>query len=254
MANRTINFYLGNQMKPALLLLPNLLGDHKYHEPFLPTSVDKAVASLDGLIAESETAGRRYLSRFQTKKTAQETPIAVYNEKSTAEEIDFFLEPIAKGERWGLVSDAGLPCIADPGARLVKRARQLGIAIQAYVGPSAILLGLMLSGFSGQSFSFHGYFDKEPKNREEQIKGLELASRKSGTTQIFIEVPYRNKHVLDHLVNTLRDDTWLCVAWDLTMPEQGVLSQPISQWKKSTFPNLEKKPAIYLFSAEPGKQ
>lgn len=236
-------------MKSALLLLPNLLGEHRHHELFLPASVDKAVASLDGLIAESETGGRRYLGRFNTAKSASEIPISVYHETSSDEEINFFLEPVVKGERWGLVSDAGLPCVADPGARLVKRARLLGLNIQAFSGPSSIMLGLMLSGMSAQRFSFQGYLAKEPQGRHKQIQELEATSRKEGATQIFIETPYRNKHLLESLVEKLSDDMWLCVAWELTLPTQGVLSQPVALWKKSPLPNLDKKNAIFMFSA-----
>lgn len=236
-------------MKSSLLLLPNLLGDHRHHEPFLPASVDKAVASIDGLIAESETAGRRYLGRFKTAKPPQEIPIAVYNEKSTDAEIDYFLEPIRKGERWGFVADAGLPCVADPGARLVRRARQQGINIQAFVGPSAIMIALMLSGFSGQHFSFRGYLDKEPQKRVKQIQDFEAISKKERSAQIFIEAPYRNKHLFESLMECLSDKTWLCVAWELTTPDQGVISLPVSQWKKITAPNLEKKNAIFMFTA-----
>lgn len=239
-------------MKSALLLFPNLLGDHRYHEPFLPTSIDKAVGTIDGLIAESESAGRRFLGRFNTKKPPNEIPIAVYNIHTKDEDLDFLLEPILKGERWGFVSDSGLPCIADPGSKLVRRARQQGVNIQAFVGPSSIMLGLMLSGLPGQQFSFHGYLEKEPVQRLKQIKNLESISKKEKMTQIFIEAPYRNKHVLESLLNGLSDQTLLCVAWELTMPEQGVVCQPIFQWKKCTPPNLEKKNAIFLFNASFG--
>lgn len=234
--------------KPALLLLPNLLGDSRHHELFLPVSVDRAVESIDGLIAESATAGRRYLGRFNTKRPAAEIPIAVFNEHTPDADIDFFLEPIRKGERWGFVSDAGLPCVADPGAKLVSRARQSGIVVQAFVGPSAVMLALMLSGLSGQNFSFNGYLDKDMQKREVQLKALEKRARADEATQIFIETPYRNKHALETLLKVLHDDTKLCVAWDLTLPAQGVVSQKVSQWKKSPLPQLEKRNAIFLFS------
>lgn len=234
------------QQKPALLLLPNVLGDVKHHSLFLPASVDKAVASLDGLIAESATAGRRYLGRFETKKPALEIPIALFNEHTPDQDIDFLLEPIRKGERWGLISDGGLPCVADPGAKLVSRASQSGIVVQAFSGPSSILLGLMLSGLPGQHFYFAGYLDKEPKNREIEIKELQKNSKAQQATQIFIEAPYRNMHLLESLLKTLNDTTHLCVAWDLTLPTQGVVSQKIERWKKSPLPNLEKKAAIFL--------
>lgn len=233
--------------KPALLLLPNVLGDVKHHAPFLPASVDKAVASLDGLIAESATAGRRYLGRFETKKPANEIPVALFNEHTPDADIDFLLEPIRNGERWGLISDGGLPCIADPGAKLVNRARQSGIIVQAFSGPSSILLSLMVSGLPGQRFYFAGYLDKEPKNREREIKELQRNSKTDGATQIFIEAPYRNRHLLESLLNVLDDASQLCVAWDLTLPTQGVVSQSVGLWKKSPLPNLEKKAAVFLF-------
>lgn len=238
-----------SKLKPALLLLPNVLGDVKHHALFLPPSVDKAVATLDGLIAESVTAGRRFLGRFETKKPANEIPIALFNEHTPDDDIDFLLEPIRKGERWGLISDGGLPCVADPGAKLVNRANQSGIVVQAFSGPSSILLSLMLSGLPGQRFNFAGYLDKEPKKREFEIKELQRNSKANQSTQIFIEAPYRNKHLLESLLNTLNDSTHLCVAWDLTLPTQGVVSQKIERWKKSPLPNLEKKAAIFLIYA-----
>jgi 16S rRNA (cytidine1402-2'-O)-methyltransferase len=235
--------------KPALLLLPNVLGEVKHHELFLPVSVDKAVSTLDGLIAESASAGRRFLGRFETKKPPNEIPIALFNEHTPDDEIDFLLEPIRKGERWGLISDGGLPCVADPGSKLVNRANQSGIIVQAFTGPSSILLALMLSGLPGQSFYFAGYLDKDPNKRVTEIKELYRHSKALKTTQIFIEAPYRNKHLLDSLLNSLSDNTQLCVAWDLTLPTQGIVSQSIQRWKKSPLPNLEKKKAIFLFSA-----
>lgn len=234
------------QAKPALLLLPNLLGEQAHHDLFLPASVDRAVASLDGLISESPTAGRRYLGRFQTKKPAQEIPIALYNEHTSDQDLDFLLEPIRKGERWGLVSDGGLPCIADPGSKLVARARQTGINVHAFVGPSSILLSLMLSGLPGQRFAFHGYLDKDPAKRKKQISSLAKRSRQEESTQIFIETPYRNKQTLEMLLETLDEQTQLCVAWELTLPTQGLLSQSLALWKKSPLPNLEKRNAIFL--------
>lgn len=237
------------EKKPALLLLPNLLGDMRYHQPYLPASVDKAMKDIDGLIAESVQGGRRYLGRFETAKPANEIPIALYNEKIKDVDYDFLLEPIQKGERWGYLSDAGLACVADPGSKLVRRARILGIPIQAFVGPSSILLALMQSGLPGQKFYFHGYLDKERPRRQREIQDMEKSSAKEGVTQIFIEAPHRNEHLLESLLEILDDETWLCVAWELTTPDQGIVSQPVRLWKKSPKPNLAKKNAIFLFSA-----
>ena len=236
------------KQKPALLLFPNLLGENQHHEVFLPASVDKAVASIDGLIAESDRAGRRYLGRFKLDKDHREIPIAICNQDTPDEDLDFLLEPIHEGERWGFVSDCGMPCIADPGAKLVRHAKQKGVVVQAFVGPSSIFLALMLSGLSGQSFAFNGYLNKDPETRVEQIKELEKKSEEDGSTQIFMETPFRNKHTLQSLVDTLDDSTYLCVAWELTLPDQGVLSQPVRLWKKSPLPNLDKRNALFLIN------
>lgn len=234
--------------KPTLLLLPNVLGECRHAEVFLPASVFKAMQTIDGLIAESDKEGRRYLSRFTTKKPTMEMPIALFNEHTPDSDLDFLLEPIVKGERWGLVSDAGLPCIADPGSKLVLRAIQRGIATQAFVGPSSILLALMLSGLPGQKFFFHGYLDREPSKRKKEIQKLAQQSQLEKATQIFMETPYRNQYTLEDLIATLPEGALLSVSWDLTLPTQGVMTQRISLWKKCTLPNLDKKPAIFLIS------
>lgn len=230
--------------KPALLLLPNLLGDVKHHQPYLPNSVDKAVATLDGLIAESEKGGRRFLSRFETKKPVREIPIALLNSKSTDEEIEFYLQPIREGQRWGLVSDAGLPCIADPGARVVARARQSGIAVQAFSGPCSFTHALMLSGLPAQQFTFHGYLSKEEKDRQKQLQDM----KKANVTHIFMERPYRNQQLIAELVETLPDNAILCAAWELMMPEQGIVCQEVRLWRRSPLPNLDKKEAVFILS------
>jgi len=232
--------------KPALLLFPNLLGEHRHVDIFLPQSVAKAIQTIDGLIAESASEGRRYLDRFETKKPSLEIPIALFNEHTPDDHLDFLLEPMTQGERWGLVSDAGLPCIADPGSKIVHKARQKGITVQAFVGPSSMLLALMLSGFPGQKFYFHGYLSRDQKVRETEIKRMAQNSQKEQSTQIFMETPYRNQYSLQACIESLPDQVWLCVAWDLTLPTQGVVSQTIASWKKCTLPNLDKKPAIFL--------
>ena len=223
-----------------LLLLPNLIGEHAHHQLFLPASVDRAVLKLDGLIAESERGGRRYLGRFETKKPAAQIPISELNEHTKEADYDFLLKPVKEGECWGLVSDAGLPCIADPGAGLVARAKQIGIVIQAFSGPSAIFLSLMMSGLPGQRFAFHGYF------QQDKLMDWTNRSKQDNATQLFIEAPYRNRKTLDYLLLNLPAETQLCIAWDLTLPTQSVLTQSVANWKKSPLPNINKKPAMFL--------
>lgn len=232
-----------NRSVGKLLLLPNLLGEMAHHEPYLPGSVDRAVEKLDGLIAESEKGGLRFLKRFKTKKLPHQTPLSLFNEHTKEDEIDFLLQPILAGEVWGLISDAGLPLIADPGYALVKRARALGITVQAFIGPSSLLLALMLSGLPGESFTFHGYLPREKESLQTVLRKMEQEER----THLFIEAPYRNQQMLQTLLETLDDKTELTVAWDLTLPTQGVMTYPIGTWKKFPLPNIDKKPTIFLF-------
>lgn len=220
----------------TLYLLPNVLGPVEDVELFLPKSVAVAMSQIDGLIAESTGEGRRYLKHFSTKKKAHEMPIALLSE-----EVDFLLEPVQKGEVWGVVSDAGLPCLADPGALLVRRARGLNLHVEALSGPSSITLALMLSGLSGQHFFFHGYIPKTPEEREKALREWE---KMRGVTHIFIEAPYRNQHTFQTCMKVLQKDTLLCVASNLTLSDQLVQMAPIGKWKEI---EIGKKPTIFLF-------
>lgn len=236
--------------KPALLLFPNVLGDVPHQELFLPESVGRAVKGIDGLIAESEKGGRRFLSRFDLDVPNHTIPLALFNEHTSNEDVDFFLEPIKKeGQRWGFVSDAGLPCIADPGAKIVRRAQQLGIQVQAFTGPCAITHALMLSGLNGQKFTFHGYLPKSQEERIAEVKRLESRAMVDKATQIFIEAPYRNMKTLETLLATLSGRTLLCLAWDLTLPTQGVHTYSVEVWKKSPLPDLEKRCVTFLIAS-----
>lgn len=227
-----------------LFLLPNLLGDLPSHCRDLPVSVDEAVEQLDGLIAESEKAGRRFLSRFSLKKRAHEIPLALFNKHHR--DVDFALEPMIEGETWGYVSDAGLPCIADPGAELVRKARKAGVTVEAFVGPSSILLALMQSGLSGQCFQFHGY---PPKTAEERKKFLSKQAQVKGT-HIIMEAPHRNQAAFESLLSVLPETALLCLAWDLTLPTQRVLTETIKTWKSRPHPKIDKRPALFLFQME----
>lgn len=235
--------------KPTLYLFPNLLGKHLYHEPWLPCSIDKAVLDIDGLIAESAQGGRSFLNRFRTKKKPSSLPLGIFNEHSREEDVDFLLEPLLSGEHWGFVSDCGLPCIADPGSSLVFRARQKGILVKAFSGPSSITLAIMLSGLPSQSFSFHGYVKRNVNERKRAILELERRSRADEATQVFIEAPYRSEKTIRNFVEILDESTRLCAAWDLTMPTQGIVCQDVSLWRKNPLPNLRKKPTVFLFKS-----
>jgi 16S rRNA (cytidine1402-2'-O)-methyltransferase len=226
-------------MPGKLYLLPNLLEETLPTEPFLPISVGEAVRSIQGLIAESEKMARRYLRRFLSHDEMAKMPLAVLNEHSI--DVLDLLKPLERGETWGLISDAGLPCIADPGADLVWLAHQKKIAVETLVGPSSIIMALQLSGFGGQQFAFHGYLPREVPELESKVRELE---KKAGT-QIWIEAPYRSLKMLELLKRILQPNTRLCVAVNLTTPTQRVLSQTAARWKDFPF-ILEKEPAVFL--------
>ena len=221
----------------TLYIFPNLLGPGDHRE-FLPPAVDRAVESLDGLIAESVAGGRRFLKHFQTKKKPHEMPIALLKEK-----VDFLLDPVKKGELWGIVTDAGLPCLADPGSLIVRRANKLKIKVHAFAGPCSITMALMLSGIYAQNFNFHGYLAKEPKNRDIQLLEIE----QSKVTTIFIETPYRNHHTFESCLKNLNEKTLLTIAVDLTLPTQMVLTQSVKQWRLDKY-TIEKRPTIFIIS------
>ena len=228
----------------TLILLPNVLGPTDDIHQVLPASVDGAMAKLDGLIAESEGEGRRYLKRFQTKKKPHEMPIALLNEHTRKNDIDFLLEPLLEGETWGVVSDAGLPCLADPGAALVRRARTLKIPIEAISGPSSLTLALMLSGLPSQTFFFHGYIPKKPEEREQALRSWE---KLGGVTHLFIEAPYRNQHTLQACLKALSKKTVLSVATNLTCADESVRTAAVEDWKEI---EIGKKPTVFLFFSD----
>ncbi len=236
----------------SLILLPNVLhdGEEDIRNVFPPLVQDKVV-SLQGLIAESEKEARRYLKRFvfPEGRTFREVPLRLLNEHTTPQELQDLLEPLLKGETWGLISDAGLPCLADPGASLVALARKRGVCIEAVSGPSSLFLALMLSGLSAQKFTFHGYLEREPLKIRAQIKELEKQSLQLRQTQLCIEAPYRSQSLLQALIAELSPSTILSVCVNLTAPDQAVWTLPVKEWKKMTLPEIHKKPAIFLFFA-----
>ncbi len=234
--------------KGALFLLPNLLGKVKDHRDFLPQSVDQALKEIDGLIAESPQKGRSYLNRFQTKKPPYQITLAILNEHTPFSDLDFLLEPMESGETWGFVSDAGLPCIADPGDQLVQKAYKKNIKVSAFVGPSSIYLSLLLSGLPGQRFSFNGYLPRYPNEREKALKQLEKKSKQFKSSEIFIEAPYRNTHMHQAAIETLSPDTLFSVACNLTMPDQFVMTKKINEWDKNDV-LLDKKPVVFILYA-----
>lgn len=231
----------------ALYLLPNLLAEEANPELFLPASVAHAVRTLDGLIAESEKGGRHYLRHFLPQ--FRDLPLRLLNEHTQIAELEELIAPCVRGETWGVVSDQGLPCLADPGADLVALAHRKKVPVEVFAGPSSLIFALMLSGLSAQAFAFHGYLEREAEPLKKQIKALEERSQHS--TQVCIEAPYRSQKLLETFVSLLHPNTRLCIASDLTLPTQLVLSQPIRTWKAAPLPSLKGKPTVFLWRGEP---
>ncbi|MBN4067469.1 SAM-dependent methyltransferase [Simkania negevensis] len=236
-------------MKGLLYLFPNLLcKDHPVQEAFVPAIVE-AVLQLDGLIAESPQGGRSFLYKFKTKKKPNDIPIATLNEHTKKGGVDFLLEPVLAGECWGVVSDSGMPCIADPGAELVAHAHNCSITIKAFPGPSSIMMALVLSGMQGQRFSFWGYLSRDPKKRKEELIAVEKRSRTDRATQLFIEAPYRNVACFQAILDTLRGTTRLCVATNIASPSQYLAVHTIAQWQAMPAPHIHKIPTTFLVEA-----
>jgi 16S rRNA (cytidine1402-2'-O)-methyltransferase len=235
----------------TLYLIPNTLGegDEAALDAVLPAPVRERAGTLASYIGENAKTTRAFLKRVGTTRPIQEIEIRELNVNTPAGEIDKLLAPLLAGIDTGLVSEAGVPAVADPGALLVRRAHERGIKVVPLVGPSSILLALMASGLNGQSFAFHGYLPVDANERVKRLRELEQISRKGKQTQIFIETPYRNRTLLDALLANCAPSTLVCVAADLTLPTETIVSRAVADWKKKPAPELHKRPAIFLLLA-----
>jgi 16S rRNA (cytidine1402-2'-O)-methyltransferase len=233
------------QSTGVLYLLPNLLDDELSHEPFLPVSVNEAISNLDGLIAESEKGARRYLRRFLTHDQMAKLPLRLLNEHTPVSELLEMIEPVAQGQKWGLVSDAGLPCLVDPGAPLVLLAHERNLEVKAFSGPSSFIFALQLSGLNGQRFAFHGYLPRETPALQQRLRQLEKISMQEDATQIWIEAPYRSPKMAQIVIETLQPTTLLCIALSITTPRQRIRTQEIVEWRNHPF-SVDKEPAVFL--------
>lgn len=235
--------------RPTLHLIPVSLGDSPVSR-WLPQDVQALAGQLSLYIAENAKTARAFLKQIGTQKPIQDITIYVLTKQTDANQVRSWLtsgNPNA-GDI-GLVSEAGCPAVADPGALVVQVAHQLGLRVAPWTGPSSIMLGLMASGLNGQSFAFHGYAPVQPNARTQQLQSWETTSRKLKQTQIFIETPYRNDAMLNTLVHSLNANTHLCVAKSLTTHNEWVQTHTISEWKSRPAPDLHKQPALFLFQA-----
>lgn len=231
-----------------LYLLPTTLGEN---DPLqvLPVSVKQLVERIDHYIVENEKTARRSIKGLAPEKPQPSLKLSLLNKFTEASEYSSFLEPCKRGDHVGLLSEAGCPGIADPGAEIVKLAHREGIQVVPMVGPSSILLAMMASGMNGQSFAFNGYLPIDKGERKNELRNLERLSQEKTQAQVFIETPYRNNKLLEDLVQILHPSTRLCVACDLTLETEYVVTKSISEWKKTKL-DLHKRPAIFVLQKD----
>jgi 16S rRNA (cytidine1402-2'-O)-methyltransferase len=246
----------------TLYLIPNTLGPAEAHDDALahiiPDQVQAITARLDYFVAENAKTARAFLKliavRHPLAKPLQEIAIAELNVNTPATALAGLLAPLLAGRDAGLVSEAGVPAVADPGADLVRLAHQHGIAVKPLVGPSSLLLAVMASGLNGQSFAFNGYLPTDTALRGKRIKELESRSRSDRQTQLFIETPYRNAAMLDALVAHCQPGTLICVATDLSLATEAIRTQTGASWKSQLAagkaPDFHKKPTVFLLLAQ----
>ncbi len=232
----------------TLYLIPVPLGAT---EPaaVLPQTVIEHVRPLTHFVVEHAKSARAFLKAVGTEKPLQELLLEELNEHTPASELQRLLSPLLAGHDVGLVSEAGCPAVADPGADLVALAQKEGIRVVPLIGPSSLLLALMASGLNGQRFAFHGYLPAKEGEREKALRELESESRKKKQTQLFIETPYRNRQLFEATLKACQPATRLTVATDLTLPGESVLTRTVAAWKNQTPPDFERRPTVFLLLA-----
>lgn len=235
------------QQTGTLFLIPNALGDTAPLE-VIPMSVKKTIEDLRHFVFEKEKAGRAYVKRICPKVPQNTIAVFLLNKFTTSAELLDMLTPLKNGENMGLISDAGCPGIADPGADLIALAHQNKIRVTPLVGPSSILLAVMASGLNGQSFAFNGYLPIDKAERKKAIKKFEKKSKETQQTQVFIETPYRNNALLEDLYKSLHPETRLSIACDITLPTEFIKTQTAASWKNSKEDFL-RRPAVFSFLA-----
>ncbi len=226
-----------------IYLIPVTLGGDDVLK-VIPEKVVGQTKELRYFIVEDIRSARRFLRQIDKEFPIDETVFYILNEHTPESEIAYFLEPVFKGHNMGVMSEAGLPCIADPGAKIVALAHRKNITVSPLSGPSSIILALISSGFNGQNFSFNGYLPVKPEGRISKLRELEKKS-KEGYTQIFMETPYRNDKMLESIISTCSADSKLCIAADITLPSESIITKKISEWKKN-IPILKNKLVIFI--------
>ena len=230
--------------KGTLYLIPVTLGDTPVNQ-VIPEYNTHIINEIEVYIVENIKTARRFLKRSGIVKAIDELTFFELNKRTQLHDLPTFLKPLDEGKNIGILSEAGCPGVADPGAEIVNLAQQKNIKVVPLVGPSSILLSLMASGFNGQSFCFNGYLPKEQKDRIYKLKELERRVFSQHQTQLFIETPFRNNNLLEDLLKNCADHTKLCIAIDITLPTEQIHTKTIQEWK-TVKTDLHKKPCIFL--------
>ena len=231
-------------MNGKLYLVPNSLGNED-NNIFLAPWVSRLIPELKHLIVEDVRNARRYLKRIDRDIDIDSITFYLLNKHTPTDEISSFLQPLMKGMDVGIISEAGLPGIADPGASVVRLAHQKNFKVIPLTGPSSIFMALMASGLNGQSFRFCGYLPVKSNERIQALKRLEKKAVDENETQIFIETPYRNNAIVEDILRACHNQTMLTIAVDITLPEEFIITRTVNEWKKKK-PDLHKRPAVFL--------
>jgi 16S rRNA (cytidine1402-2'-O)-methyltransferase len=241
---------MNNQDKQQgkLYLLPVPLGEDSWHT--VPEYVKEIICGLDAFVVERAKTARRFLKGIDFPTPFDDCLFYELNKRTRAEDIPSFLEATEAGRSLGLLSEAGVPAVADPGSRLVLEAHKKGMEVMPLVGPSSILLALMAAGMNGQSFAFKGYLSAKRPELATELKQLESQAIRQGETQIFIETPYRNQAIIETALKVLEPNTLFSVAVDLTLPSQWIQTHPIHVWRKLEVPDFHKRLAVFLVGSK----
>ena len=227
-----------------LYLIPTTMGDCDPMD-VLPQTVKRSIDFIDYYIVENEKTARKSIKGVNPEKKQSELKLFVLNKHTETKEHLDFIKPLLEGKNMGLMSEAGCPGVADPGAVIVKLAHEKGIQVIPLVGPSSILLAMMASGMNGQSFTFNGYLPIEKGEKKSALKNLEKLSQDKNQSQIFIETPYRNNKMLEDILQAINPATHLCVATDITLPSEYIKTMRASDWKKTKV-DLHNRPTIFI--------
>ena len=235
---------MNNSKKGKLYLIPTTLGECDI-ENVLPLSISRTIDFVDYFIVENEKTARKCIKSTNPKKIQADIKLFTLNKHTLALEHNKMMQPCLEGKNIGLMSEAGCPGIADPGAVIVKMAHEKGIQVVPLVGPSSILLALIASGMNGQNFAFNGYIPIDKNDKRSFLKMLENLSVVKNQTQIFMETPYRNNKMLEDILLSLQPNTNLCIASDITLPTEYIKTMKVADWKKATI-DLHNRPTIFV--------